>query len=227
MNSICGQNRISFTSRNHPIPTHVFHSARGDIKISEAKPDEIEEVTRFARKTALNFHKWLADQRGPSHLQEQEEKIKNDIEYLREIMAQADGNASVLVARNKRNQVVGTATMKAFPISVDSKVGELFKFYIAKPFRKIGLGKEINETLLDTVKAHYTDVFVSAANESVDFYKKLGYKTSDKTNFYRSDMERFLQKVRGENLCIVHSLNIDPKNTVEKRLEAMFGVRGN
>lgn len=213
MNSISNRN-ISFSSRNCPIKPQIFHSKNGDILIREALTEELEAADRFAWNTAIEVHEDYAHYRDPANLDEKEAMLKKGLGNIKKRLADNDGNTSYLVARDSNSNIVGTAEMKdqeLFPCA-----GDLFSLYVAPHMRYSGLGTKMSTLLIDSVRGFYSDIFVGAGIESVDFYKKLGFGFAPKTHgSTRSKAIDMLERHRDD--VIVGEMNLDPQNPVEKR----------
>lgn len=79
-----------------------------------------------------------------------------------------DEEALHLIAEDNTGQTIATARMLT-----DGHIGRVA---VLKPWRRMGVGKELMQRLLELARQHgYRQVFLDAQVEAIDFYRQLGF----------------------------------------------------
>tara|TARA_B100000945_G_C20062607_1_gene448738 strand:- start:84 stop:506 length:423 start_codon:yes stop_codon:yes gene_type:complete len=105
----------------------------------------------------------------------EEQNISEKIEFDDERI-----NATYFLALYK-DTFVGTARYRSTDIGI-----KLERFAVLKPFRNLGIGKELVVYILDSIQ-NDTYIYLHAQESVIDFYSKLGFKKIG-SQFYEAEI---------------------------------------
>lgn len=94
-----------------------------------------------------------------------------------------------------RNRVIGTARVR-FP---DNKQAKIERMAILKPFRRVGIGRQIISFLVkELANRHIEQVVLYAQSGAVDFYRACGFEESGPP-FIEAGLQhvKMLRRIRG------------------------------
>ena len=186
-------NSINFKSKNNPVKPFIINTPNGELYVNEFQ----EKDTNF-EKQSENLAKFLLDAfrnntKDPWFLSLKDAKkfkeaTKHFTEYYKSMFKKDDGNLTILIANNNKNQLCGavvTNTLNESGVS-DSQTCYIDSIAVSPEYRKCGVGRILLEEAISCSKDIYTDAFLISDNMAVDFEIKNGYKPLD----YSTQSER-------------------------------------
>lgn len=149
-----------------------------EIKIEEAKrKKDINGIVKLQMELA-DFHKGI-DERYYKSGKERKEKLKKRV---LKILEKKRKNSKFLIAKIK-NRIIGfmvTGIHKPPAYCREEKIGEIYQAYIAKKYRKKGIGKLLFEELLKWFRKRK----IKFVEVSVDSRNKIGIAAWKKYDFF-------------------------------------------
>lgn len=180
---------INFKSKNNPIKPFIINTPNGKLYVREFQENDsnFEKQSENLAKFLLNAFR--NNTKDPWFLSLKDEKkfkdaTKHFTEYYKSMFKKDDGNLTMLIANNNKNQLCGavvTNTLNESGVS-DSQTCYIDSIAVSPKYRKCGVGRILMEKAISCSKDIYTDTFLISDNMAVDFEIKNGYKSLDYSN---------------------------------------------
>ena len=182
-------NPINFTSLNRPIKPFYRKVNNEVLYFSEInynkkpKKDFLNDMfsfflDNFANQSAHPY--WKLCRKGiPSFdANEYDNYIKHLISNFNEIIN--DHDTTVMLAKDTNSKICAgiVANTLNIPKKNNKRILYLNLLAVNKDYRKNHIAQKLVNELIENSKGRYDKVFLVSYNESVPFYKKLGFKTT-------------------------------------------------
>lgn len=187
------QQQPSFTSLNNPINKFRIKTSHGNVSVKEFTEydslffDNLKELSRFIidsfidGSTSPGWKKYTK----PNNRLNYQNRVLRFNNFIRNVFKQDDGNSNVLVARDKKGNIVGAIisySLNEIRGLKDSKTLYIDTLGVDKKYRHNNIAKILMEKVFEAGKDIYTDSMLTGYNKAVPFYEKLGYKKVDLNN---------------------------------------------
>ncbi len=179
--------QIRFTSVNHPVKPFLIQTNDNVIKFKEwdydklPKKSALKEIAKFfldnfANQSSHPF--WKTCRKGtPTFIKS---TYNNYVNFLvlnyKEQLKNPD--TTLMLGRDKNGKIsaaILAEPLNLTPIVKDNKTLYIDSIAVDKNYRGNHIGKRLINDVVKSINERYTDVFLVAYNESVPFYKKLGF----------------------------------------------------
>jgi GNAT superfamily N-acetyltransferase len=82
---------------------------------------------------------------------------------------------------DKRNELIAIGGINIDPFTKEDNIGRLRRFYVAKTYRRKGIGRMLVKQILDTAIINFQTIVLHTDTEQADkFYQSLGFKKTDR-----------------------------------------------
>lgn len=82
---------------------------------------------------------------------------------------------------SERNELIAIGGINIDPFTKEDYIGRLRRFYVAKAYRRKGIGRMLVKQILDTAIINFqTIVLHTDSEQAVKFYQSLGFKKTDR-----------------------------------------------
>lgn len=200
-----------------------INTPSGLLKIEEIKENELGNAGEF-------YYKNMAI--PGVHIQENTTDFEKMLilsglkKFQKYVFEKPDGNSTILVAKDNNNAIKGLFSLHSFDEfantwerMVDLKTGHISQCVLSSEYRANGTGTIILKKLLTAAKGYFTDIFLEATNEAVNFYKKSGFKKLDTSISDIKAVSDFVLECRHDkNKITLMALSLDKSNPCWKRL---------
>ena len=184
------QTSTTFTSLKNPIKTEKFLYKNELVTMREALPSDLLDVARDMKKWMSQSYKYeYCMGKEPKHQKAREifQAIDKN-QWLQEIKQHLvdmlkKPEASLLVARNQKNKLIGYATMENMN-GAQVPTGIIENIHLELPYRDGELGKHLLDKITQTAQNTFDEVVVgsySLGDRSI--YRNAGYKFIDSEQY--------------------------------------------
>lgn len=186
---------LNFKSINHPIKPFQLKTNNGKLLFTEIKfnkeinPNLLQEIgsfflDNFAAQSSHPFWKKCRKNHIEYDATTYQNYINgNLIEPIKNLIGNPD--ATMLIGCKNKDKIA--AAIVVDPLNIDESIKNDKTLYldliaVDKNYRKNNVGRNLIEKIFETTKGRYEDCLLVAYNESVPFYKKLGFKNLPQNN---------------------------------------------
>lgn len=199
------QNKACFGSKNKPIEPFEIDTKQGKLFIREMNADNYfpkEDANNLVRLFIDNFIEGSGSPRWkkynkPANKEKYETLIKKFTGYVKHLMVNDDGNTTILVAKDSKNNIkAGIISMSCKEISglEDNKTFYLDALAVDRQYRNNNVATTLINQALETAKGIFSDVVLIGENKAVPLYAKLGFTRPDTTNSKINTVVEKIQK---------------------------------
>lgn len=221
---------LKFGSKNSPIKPFDINTREGALHVEEIQRKDIKKLAKFANdmeeSERFNYltNRWGQDYQDYLKLDKDEwfEDTKNH--YLN-ILDKADGNTTILVAKDQKSHIKAFFAMHSFDENkssglFDPKIGYLDRGYFHYKYTKDGAEQIMLYKMSQTAKGHFSDILaIRDGYMHQNIYKGVGFEQLDESNPIIKKISNYLQKhISIEGSSSLLSKSIDPKNPWWKRI---------
>lgn len=194
---------LSFGSKNCPIDSFVIQTTNGPLYVEEMPEKDFAKSSVFAFDNVLNsFDSFAEVRKGPDKIKlALLQVIKKDLKHC---IDKKNGNSTVLIATDLNDNIRALFNLESFDnmaFAQESGFEEPRTAYIQhclvdEKYRSQGVGQEVIHKLLKTADGNFTDVFLSAENKALNFYKRESFEPLDISNPTIKKVSEFLLTYR-------------------------------
>lgn len=170
-----------------------INTSRGNLFFKELKPKDSKSTNQVHNLAKFLINNFIDSSIDPdwNELQNLANKdyYKNVIEdyetFIKAILKNNYGKSTILVAKDTKKHIkasIITFEFNEFKGIEDPKTLYLHSMAVDKEYRKNNIGKILIDKAIEKDKETFTDVFLTAYNNALPFYKKLGFEQLDTTN---------------------------------------------
>lgn len=181
--------QLSFGSKNYPIIPFSVSTPLGPLRIKEIQEKDCPKAANYAFNFCIDtFRDWANyfKTAGPKEIQERTNRFCSD---FKRTLTKKDGNSTILVATNQQGDIKALFSLENFDefkgcqeSVFDTETGYISDCFLSAEYRNQGTGSIILNKLLQTANGHFTDIYLEADNNAVNFYKRAGFLPLDTTN---------------------------------------------
>lgn len=179
---------VSYTSRNYPIKPFKIKTDKGVLTCKEIDYDKeygnsfyrnIGEffLDNFANTSSHPF--WKKCRKPTLNLEIYRDYIRDNVIEYRGMVKNPD--TTFLLGRNEWGKIKAAIYTRPLEIGKAKEPETLYidSLAVNKRYRGHHIGKKFMTKVINSSKDRFKDSFLVAYNESVPFYKKLGYKITE------------------------------------------------
>lgn len=213
-------NQVQFSSRNYPIAPFTIQTSSDPLFVEELSKADYHKAADFSFNCGLEaFPDWAEDWKN-STVKEKIARVKNGEKLYIEIMNKKDGNSTVLVGKDPKNDIKALFSMQNFDEFrwlkekfKDVKTGFVEECMIDAKYRGQGIGKVIFDKILKSADGHFTDIFLEADNNAINFYTRAGFSPLDTSNpLIKKISDYILMHRKDRDLITLMSKSLDQSN---------------
>ena len=177
------QSNLSFTSLKNPIKTEKFLYKNELVTMREALPSDLLDVAKDMKKWMSQSYKYeYCMGKEPKHQKAREmfqaidkkQWLQEIKQHLADMLKKPE--ASLLIARNRNNKLIGYATMEKMK-GAQVPTGIIENIHLKLAYRDGDLGKHLLDKITKTAQNTFDEVVVgsySLGERSI--YRNAGYK---------------------------------------------------
>ena len=230
--------RPSFGSLNSPIKNFRINTPMGrlyvqEIRLKEKSIDFAYKISKFFNDNFIDgstdplWKKYLKPEKALQY----HGKNQRYANYLKNLFKNDDGNTTILLARDGKNDIkaaILTLSYNETPTLKDSKLFNMEALAVDKAYRNQHIGQRLIEKVLESARKtvnkktgtpQFSDAIMTGYEKAVPLYKKLGFRELEQDTYKKRLFYKELTKERDDIPQYVKLLYMPLDNTAQRFYE--------